>query len=137
MADEADLDELARRYLDLWQDQMSALAGDEDFADTMGRIMAAGPLAALPPQSGPAALWAAWPGLMASFLSASVGAGAQQQAGEQPQHGGGAEASAGAGAGAGGATAGHRRSTGRVLAGYWECGSIPSSWAGSQSTRGG
>ena len=54
MADEADLDELARRYLDLWQDQMSALAGDEDFADTMGRIMAAGPLAALPPQSGPA-----------------------------------------------------------------------------------
>ncbi len=39
MSERADLDELARRYLDLWQDQMSALAGDTEFAETMQRLM--------------------------------------------------------------------------------------------------
>jgi hypothetical protein len=30
MADGAELEDLARRFLDLWQDQMSALAGDPE-----------------------------------------------------------------------------------------------------------
>ena len=41
MAERTDLDELARRYLDLWQDQMTALAGDEEFAETVQRLMTA------------------------------------------------------------------------------------------------
>jgi hypothetical protein len=36
---EAELEELARRYLDLWQDQMSALAADPDFAAALQRLL--------------------------------------------------------------------------------------------------
>jgi len=52
MSEQADLDELARRYLDLWQDQITALAADEDFARDMARLMGAMGL------GGPAALTA-------------------------------------------------------------------------------
>ena len=41
MSDEAELDELARRYLDLWQDQMSALAADPAYAEALGRLLGA------------------------------------------------------------------------------------------------
>ena len=39
MSNKADLDELAQRYLDLWQDQMSALAADKDFAEALQQLM--------------------------------------------------------------------------------------------------
>jgi len=39
MSEQADLDELARRYLDLWQDQMTALAGDREFAEALQQLM--------------------------------------------------------------------------------------------------
>ena len=58
MADRAELDELARRYLDLWQDQVSALADDPAFAESLNRMMQAMGL-------GPGAAWPAppgWPG---------------------------------------------------------------------------
>ena len=35
-----DLDDLARRYVDLWQDQMTALAADPAFAESMQKVMA-------------------------------------------------------------------------------------------------
>ena len=38
MQDPPDIEALARRYLDLWQDQMTAIAADPDFAETMGRL---------------------------------------------------------------------------------------------------
>jgi hypothetical protein len=38
MSDEANLDELARRYVELWQDQVSALAADPEFAEALGRL---------------------------------------------------------------------------------------------------
>ena len=41
MSDKADIDELARRYLDLWQDQMAAFAADPEVAETMNRLAAA------------------------------------------------------------------------------------------------
>ena len=45
-----DPEELARKTLDLWQDQLAALAGDPEAGATMARLMAlaaAGPAAAL------------------------------------------------------------------------------------------
>jgi glutathione S-transferase len=37
MSQPPDIEALARRYLDLWQDQASALAGDAEFARQLGR----------------------------------------------------------------------------------------------------
>lgn len=41
-APEADLEGLARRFQDLWQDQMAAVAADPDFAEMMGKWFGAG-----------------------------------------------------------------------------------------------
>lgn len=64
MSDQADLDELARRYLDLWQDQMTALAGDEEFAKTLQQLTTAMGAAAT---AGSTAWAAAWPAMMAGL----------------------------------------------------------------------
>ena len=37
----ADFDRLARRYLDLWQSQLSGLAGDQSLAEQIARLFAA------------------------------------------------------------------------------------------------
>src|SRR6516165_8516280 len=37
MSEQPDLEALARRYLDLWQDQATALAGDAELARQLGR----------------------------------------------------------------------------------------------------
>ena len=73
MSDTPDLDELAERYLDLWQDQMSALASDPEFAEVMNRLLASS-AAAMPDL---AAAWAAWPAMMAG-----LGAGGRAKDGE-------------------------------------------------------
>lgn len=39
MSEPPDLETLARRYLDLWQDQVSALAADPEFTETLGRML--------------------------------------------------------------------------------------------------
>jgi hypothetical protein len=56
MAESPDLEALARRYLDLWQEQMAAMAADPELSDTLARLWqttaAAGP-------AGWAALWGA------------------------------------------------------------------------------
>ncbi|MEE8202591.1 MAG: hypothetical protein V3R74_02415 [Alphaproteobacteria bacterium] len=41
MADAPDLDSLARRFLDLWQDQVAATVSDPALADWMARLLAA------------------------------------------------------------------------------------------------
>jgi hypothetical protein len=41
MTDTPDIEELARRYLDLWQDQTAALVNDPEVAGTMGQLYAA------------------------------------------------------------------------------------------------
>jgi hypothetical protein len=69
MSDTADLDALAERYLDLWQDQMSALASDPEFAEVMNRLVASS-AAAMPEV---AAAWAAWPAMMAALLPGAAG----------------------------------------------------------------
>jgi hypothetical protein len=40
MSEPPDLDSLARRFLDLWQDQMTAMTADPEMAELMGRLMA-------------------------------------------------------------------------------------------------
>lgn len=59
MQDPPDIEALARRYLDLWQDQLTAIAADPDFAETMGRLFElmawAAPPAGGPPPTGPMA----------------------------------------------------------------------------------
>ncbi len=39
MSDPPDLDDLARRYLDLWQDQLAGLADDDEVAEVMARTL--------------------------------------------------------------------------------------------------
>jgi len=55
-ADPPNLDELAKRYLDLWQDQIAAVSADPDVARTLGRY--AQLWATLGP-AGIAGIWAA------------------------------------------------------------------------------
>ncbi len=72
MAEQADLDELARRYLDLWQDQMTALAGDKEFAETVQRLMTTmGMSATAAPE-----FWRAWPATMAGLQATEQTQGA-------------------------------------------------------------
>ena len=53
MAEPPDLAELAKRYVDLWQDQLMAIAGDPALADSMMRLfMAASPWASPAGASG-------------------------------------------------------------------------------------
>ncbi|GAB4394310.1 MAG: hypothetical protein Tsb0032_18280 [Kiloniellaceae bacterium] len=61
------LQELARRYVDLWQDQMTALASDPEFADSLQKVMAAMGVAA----GGLPAIWSAWPAAMSSVMAAA------------------------------------------------------------------
>jgi hypothetical protein len=42
-ADRPDLATLAKRFIDLWQDQMTALAGDPELADNIARFLGAMP----------------------------------------------------------------------------------------------
>ncbi|MEX1205497.1 MAG: hypothetical protein WEB85_09630 [Dongiaceae bacterium] len=88
-AEAPDLDALARRYLDLWQDQVAAVAGDADLIQEMTRLIAL---------IGAAAGAAAWNG-----RPPAPGPGAVSEAGG----GGDGSASDGAGrAAAGGGAAG-------------------------------
>jgi hypothetical protein len=51
MAEPPDLDTLARRYIDLWQEQVAAMAADPEMSEIMGRLiqaMTAGPGAMMP-----------------------------------------------------------------------------------------
>ena len=41
MADDSELQALARRYLDLWESQLSAMAADSELAEQLGRLFAA------------------------------------------------------------------------------------------------
>ncbi|WP_299395746.1 hypothetical protein [Pelagibius sp.] len=69
MSQTEELEDLARRYVDLWQDQMTALAADPDFAEAMQRVMASLGVTA----AGLPAVWGAWPAAMASMLAAAQG----------------------------------------------------------------
>ena len=66
MADPEELEALARQYLDLWQDQMTALAGDPEFAQAMDKLIAATGMV-LP---AGAAVWSAWGGVFGMMAAA-------------------------------------------------------------------
>ena len=81
MSDEANLDELAHRYLELWQDQMSALAADPEFAEALSRLFNAMGLTGAPggddggrdtggAPGAAAAAWSAWPAMLAGMAAA-------------------------------------------------------------------
>src|SRR5690606_10711372 len=92
-----ELQELARRYVDLWQDQATALAADPAVAETLQRVMATFGVAA----SGLPAARQAWPAALASLMTAAqpqagpgnVGAAAGK---EQDKHGRASAATPGA-----------------------------------------
>lgn len=65
MAEHGDMDELARRYLDLWQDQVSALAADPELGAAVEKLMAGF-------AAGPAAAWSAWPGILAGLMTGTA-----------------------------------------------------------------
>jgi hypothetical protein len=67
MADPPDLQDLARRYLDLWQDQLRAMAADPDMMATVGRMLAA---SARQPETGK--LPSAAPDLLAWWQTAAA-----------------------------------------------------------------
>jgi hypothetical protein len=81
MAERADIDELARRYLDLWQDQMTALAGDREFAEALQQLMTTMSV----PGSAPGSVPGSAPGHAApEFQRAWMGVMTGQQPGQQP-----------------------------------------------------
>src|SRR5690349_19587468 len=53
MAESPDLAALARRYVDLWQDQLTAMAADPALAETTARLLAALVPVGWPPQQHP------------------------------------------------------------------------------------
>lgn len=61
---EADLEGLARRFQDLWQDQMAAVAADPDFAEMMGKWFGAAATGAPPPGPTAGPFSAPFPGMM-------------------------------------------------------------------------
>src|SRR3546814_10446208 len=65
--DGPDLEDLSRRYVDLWQDQVTALAADPEFAESVQKAMAGLGSAA----SGLPAAWSAWPAALGSLLAAA------------------------------------------------------------------
>ena len=72
MSERADLDELARRYLDLWQDQMTALSGDREFTEALQQLMTTmgvpggvpGGIPGAVPGDAASEFWRAWPAMM-------------------------------------------------------------------------
>ncbi len=95
MSERADLDELARRYLDLWQDQMTALAGDKEFAETMQRLMTTMGLAA----TAAPEFWRAWPATMAGLQAAEQTQGASDDQSREAGPGAAARSARGSAAG--------------------------------------
>lgn len=97
MSDGTDLEALARRYLDLWQDQMTAMASDPEFAEALERLLA---VAGMPGSDGsasagnasagnasgdgasPLTAWTAWP--MAMLLTMAAMSRDAAQAGATP-----------------------------------------------------
>jgi hypothetical protein len=71
MSETPDLEALARRYLDLWEAQLSALAGDPALAEQMSRLVAALGSAGL----AAAAAWSATQGREHPVGSATTSSG--------------------------------------------------------------
>ncbi|MEX2628558.1 MAG: hypothetical protein WD341_01375 [Tistlia sp.] len=65
-----DLDELAQRYLDLWQDQASALAADPGFGEALRRLVETG----LGSAGEACQAWTAWQEALAAQLLRAAGA---------------------------------------------------------------
>jgi hypothetical protein len=86
MAEPPDLDALARRYLDLWQDQMTAMAGDPTLAAALGRLF----------ETAAAAMPMNWFGAWLQAMQQAMRAGAASG----DDGGGGTRAKAGAAAAA-------------------------------------
>ena len=79
MADGAELEDLARRFLDLWQDQMSALAGDPEYTEALSRLLASMGVAGA---EAPAACQG-WPDALSGLLQAAGAPGPGDRGGDQ------------------------------------------------------
>ena len=105
----ADLEELAKRFQDLWQEQMAATAGDPEFVEMMGKWMGTFAAAGTHPPSAPSGGMpgpmdpAAW---MAAMQQALAGAGAAGKGRSDDANAGAGRPKAGAAAPAGASGAG-------------------------------
>ncbi|WP_246116652.1 hypothetical protein [Denitrobaculum tricleocarpae] len=85
MTEENDTDELAKRFLDLWQDQAQAVAANLSAQGDWAKVMrdfgfpAADREAAESPAENLAAQWAAWPAMMAAAASVAKTAGSMSE----------------------------------------------------------
>ncbi|MDX1709889.1 MAG: hypothetical protein R3316_01975 [Rhodovibrionaceae bacterium] len=90
MSDEPNVDDLARRYLDLWQEQMKALASDPEYVDMLDRLTgmmgSAAMGAGLPgiETNRPSNPWTLWPAAMMAMMSAGGGYG-RTDGGQNPK----------------------------------------------------
>jgi hypothetical protein len=101
MTEPPDLDALARRYLDLWQDQMTAMAGDPTLATALGRLF----------ETAAAAMPMSWIGVWLQAIQQTMRAGAAggDDGGTGTRAKAGAAAAAAASVDRGGDLAGLRR----------------------------
>jgi len=101
MTEPPDLDALARRYLDLWQDQMTAMAGDPTLATALGRLF----------ETAAAAMPMNWIGMWLQAMQQTMRAGASggDDGGTGTRAKAGAAAAAAASVDRGGDVAGLRR----------------------------
>lgn len=76
MAEPPDLASLAKRYLDLWQEQLIAMAADPELADSMARLLAG----LVPPGYRQ---WPAGAGLDAGAPGAAAAAAASRERGDR------------------------------------------------------
>jgi len=79
MADGVEQEDLARRFLDLWQDQMTALAGDPEYTEALSRLFASMGVASA---EAPAACQG-WPDALSGLLQAAGAPGGGDQGGDQ------------------------------------------------------
>lgn len=96
MNSEEKLAKLAQQYLDLWQNQMTALANDPEIARSLERLYAG--LGLTPQEAGGgvsprpdpevAAAWQSWPALLAAFAGQML----ENQKGTKTEHGTAGEA---------------------------------------------
>jgi hypothetical protein len=106
---DADLESLAKRFQDLWQEQMAATAGDPEFVEMMGKWMGAFAAAGTHP---PSALAGGMPGQvdpsawMAAMQQALAGAGVAGKGRSDDANAGTVRPKAGAAAPAGASGAG-------------------------------
>jgi hypothetical protein len=87
MADEKDLETLAKRYLDVWESQLAGMAADSELAAQLGRLFAATNSALLAGLKAPLAAAGAFDAAQQSGSTAAAGSAGSAPPAAAPGHG--------------------------------------------------